>query len=182
MLTLAELGAYLGEHHSHTLLRVETLPFYNAASDGQEYRRFLAGEAGPDREGKAGWLARLATDTAAGKAWRRVRVIHDPMTDYERYSCAWGYPDNVAAGEQVRIVSLAGAPVGVDVLFALGDFFVIDGSDVVRSVYRDGVFQYAERIDPRFVEPFVTVAYTAWAHAAPFSDWWADHHDRRVAS
>jgi Family of unknown function (DUF6879) len=36
-----------------------------------------------------------------------VRIIHDPITDYERYACEWGYALNSPAGEIIRIINLA---------------------------------------------------------------------------
>jgi hypothetical protein len=36
-----------------------------------------------------------------------VRIIHDPITDYERYACEWGYTLNSPAGEIIRIIDLA---------------------------------------------------------------------------
>ena len=87
MLDLAELAAFLSEHHRTDLIRVETLSRYRSASDGTELDRFLDGEAEPDRAGKTAWLDRIRADTASGRRWRRLRVVEPPLSDYVRYSC-----------------------------------------------------------------------------------------------
>ena len=48
-------------------------------------------------------MDRLRADTAADRRWRRVHVVELPLSDYLRYECEWGYTDNAAHGEDVRI-------------------------------------------------------------------------------
>ncbi len=43
-------------------------------------------------------------------------MLRTPLSDYLRYECEWGYTYNVTAGEDVRILDLATAPPGTDVL------------------------------------------------------------------
>ncbi|CRK59187.1 hypothetical protein [Alloactinosynnema sp. L-07] len=50
------------------------------------------------------WLDRIRADTAAGKTYRRVRMVTDPLTDYLRFEL--GVTDyNIAAGEQIRVLT-----------------------------------------------------------------------------
>ena len=47
MLSLPELGELIDERHTFDLLRVQTLDRYDVGSDGDDFRRYLAGEAEP---------------------------------------------------------------------------------------------------------------------------------------
>jgi hypothetical protein len=53
----------------------------------------------PTPERKQPWLDTLREWAEQGRHRRRVRIIHDPITDYERYACEWGYALNSPAGE-----------------------------------------------------------------------------------
>jgi hypothetical protein len=183
VLTLAQLGDYIAHRHTRDLFRLETLPHYDVASDDEDYRRYLRGEANPNAAAKQPWLRRLQTDTAAGRRWRRVHSISHPLSDYLRYECEWGYTYNVAAGEDVRILDLGDTDAGA---FAaqVGDFFMIDGRHVVRSYYDDhGRFSFAKVLDEP--GPYLALADLIWNAAQPFSTWWATHpeyhRDARVA-
>jgi len=173
VLTLAELGAYIREHHHRDLFRLETLPAYSAASDGGDYERFLRGEPGPTVD-KTAWIDTLRTATAAGRAWRRLRLIHTPITDYERYACTWGYPDNVAAGEDVRVLVV---PTGDRTHERVGDFFVLDDRHVIRSVYdAHGALQGAQIQHGTEADTLIGVRDLLWERAQPFTQWWAGTH------
>lgn len=158
-LSLPELAAWIGEHHTRDLFRFEPMPFYASASDGDDFARFLAGETGPNVD-KSGWRNTLATARAEGRAWRRLRVIHAPMTDYERYSCAWGYPDNVAWGETVKVL-----PVnhGDRTHERIGDFFVVDDEHVARSYYGDdGAFTHARIVEGEEADVLIGLRDLLW--------------------
>ncbi len=176
MLDLAELAAFIAEHHRRDLIRVETLSRYVSASDGAELDRYLNGEPEPDYAAKAGWLDRIRADTTAGRIWRRLRVVEPPLTDYVRYSCEWGYTDNSAAGEQVRVLDTSDAPVGARVLMDVGDFYLLDDVHVVVMRYDpSGAFTGAELVDDPFAEIYRAVARAVWPLAEPFGRWWSRH-------
>lgn len=172
MLNLAQLGEFIAERHTRDLFRLETLPHYDAASDDEDYRRYLRGDSAPSAAAKQPWLDRLRTDVAAGRHWRRVHSVRHPLSDYLRYECEWGYTYNVAGGEDVRILDLD--QVGLDGFAGVGDFFVVDGTHAVRSHYDDhGRFKFAEVLDEP--GPFVALAELIWHASQPFSSWWAAH-------
>ncbi|MBA3574504.1 MAG: hypothetical protein H0W37_05970 [Pseudonocardiales bacterium] len=56
-----------------------------------DFRRWLDEEAEPTWEIRQPWLDTLAQWAREGLPRRRVRVVHDPSSDYERYACDWGY-------------------------------------------------------------------------------------------
>ncbi len=156
--------------------RLETLPHYDAASDDEDYHRYLRGEPAPTAEVKEAWLERLRTDTAAGRRWRRVHVVQPPLTDYLRYECEWGYTFNVAGGEDVRILDMSTSPAGADVLAAVGDFFLVDHEHAVAMDYGEvGRFRGALPVDPVMLATYQAMADAAWTLAEPFTTWWAEH-------
>jgi hypothetical protein len=171
LLSLDQLGEFVAKHHTRDLFRLETLPLYNAASDDEDFERYLRGEPAPTAEAKQPWLDRIQADVAAGKAWRRIHAVTLPLPDYVRYECEWGYLPNSAAGEQVRIAELTPA------LAQVGDFFVLDAEHVVRSRY-DSEFRFsgAEVInDPSSAAPLVALADLLWNQATDFGTWWDAH-------
>ncbi|MGH4015555.1 MAG: DUF6879 family protein [Pseudonocardiaceae bacterium] len=170
VLTLDQLGEFVADHHHHDLFRLETLPFYNAASDDDDFRRYLRGDPDPTAQAKRPWLDRIRADVTARRAWRRVHAVTHPLPDYVRYECEWGYVPNTAAGEQIRIAELTPA------LAQVGDFFVLDGEHVVRSRYdTDCRFARAEVIHPDSAAPFVATAELLWNQATDFDTWWEEH-------
>ena len=171
VLTLDQLGEFVASHHTRDLFRLETLSRYNAASDADDVRRYLRGEPAPSAEAKRPWLDRIRADVTSGRAWRRLHAVAEPLSDYLRYECEWGYVPNSAAGEQVRIAELTPA------LAQVGDFFVLDGRHVVRSRYdQTGRFVHAEVMsDPASAAPFLAIAELLWNQATNFSTWWDAH-------
>jgi len=173
MLTLAQLGEFVAQHHTHDLFRLETLPRYSTVSDSDDFRRYLRGEPAPTAEAKQPWLDRLRADADAGRNWRKVHVVRGAISDYERYEFEWGFAYNVTAGEDIRILD-ASETSPSDGVGQLGDFFVLDHTYVVRSHYDDHYrFTHAQVLnDP---QPYLAVADFVWAAAEPFPTWWATH-------
>lgn len=95
----------LFDEFSTTVVRLETLPVFSVG--GAEQDRINAWRAGQPRPLRTvrttPWLARIARTTIVdGKDWRRVRILDDPPTEYQRYQLA-GYIEGQAVGDQVRI-------------------------------------------------------------------------------
>ncbi|MGH3921597.1 MAG: DUF6879 family protein [Pseudonocardiaceae bacterium] len=165
------------------LFRIETLPSYDTAITTSDFRRWLDDEPDPDWEARRPWLDLLTRWAEEGRPRRRVRVIHDPPTDYQRYACDWGYRNNVAAGELVRVLDLADqAPPG-ELRSAPGDWTLIDDGTVVTMRYgHDGQLLGAELLDVAHVERYRLAAEAVWNAAEPFTPWWDRHpqHHRSV--
>lgn len=172
LLDIDGLAQYIGQHHTRDLFRLETLSYYDVASDGEDYRRYLQGEAEPNAEAKKPWLDHLHADIAAGRRWRRVHALTTPLSDYLRYECEWAYPFTVAGGEDVRIIDDAS-----EAFLGVGDFFVIDGEHVVRSHYdQNGRFQGGEVVPEASAKaPHIAFAEVIWPTAQPFTGWWERH-------
>jgi hypothetical protein len=185
-LDAAQLGEHLGRYR-HTLFRMETLPAYAVTSDGDDFTRWLAGEREPTWERKNRWLDVLRAERAAGKASRRVRVLSEQLTEYERYSCEWGYALNAPAGEDIRVLHRGEHHLPVD--GDLEDFWIVDGGEVVVMRYdSDGRFLHADVVPAsqpdREFYAYLWIADRMWESAEPFLDWWARHPElhRQVAA
>lgn len=130
--------------------RLEVLPTY--AVGGAEAERIAAHREGrprPERSVRTSpWLARIACTTARdGRTWMRLRVVDDPLTDYQHYQLE-SYRESQAAGEQVRLVRRDALPPDADVV----DFWLFDmGTEHARAVELHytphGAFERFESLD-----------------------------------
>lgn len=162
------------DRFDHQLFRLETLPAYAVSDDGDDFLRYVRGHAEPDWSRKQPWLDRLRADRDAGRARTRVRILSEGLTDYERYSCSWGYSLNVVAGEDIRILRRGEHHIPDGLIER--DFWVVDDREVVAMDYDStGSFLGARVLAPdQLVDRLATKA-AAWAAAEPFTSWWARH-------
>ncbi|MCA1693470.1 MAG: hypothetical protein LC749_01365 [Actinobacteria bacterium] len=175
LLTLEQLTE-LVETTQHDFIRIETLPSYDTAATTGDFRRWLDGETEPTWKIRRPWLAMLTQWAQEGRPRRRVRVIHDPPTSYERYACDWGYVNSVAAGELIRVVDLAEQSLPSALVSVPGDWSLIDGRDAVRMQYRsNGQFIGARHVDVQDVGRYRSAADIAWEAGEPFTAWWDRH-------
>lgn len=174
-LTLSELrSAVFGQLRSpgDDVFRLEHLPVYQSASDGEDFARWRAGEREPTWERKNAVLDGIRARAAAGYLVRRVRVLSSELTAYERYACEWSYALNVEAGEDVRVLHRGEHPIPGLLGF---DYWLINDQDMIRMVYRpDGTFLRAERV-PELLDVARAERDRLWTAAAPFATWWAGH-------
>lgn len=159
----------------HDLFRMETLPAYAVVSDGDDFHRWVAGETEPSMDRIQPWLDRLSSERDAGKIRSRVRLLSADLTDYERYSCEWGYALTTAAGEDIRVLRAGEHDIPIDI--ASEDFWLVDDRDLLLMRYdADGGFLGAQGVtDARAVESFRRARDVAWQAAEPFGQWWARH-------
>jgi hypothetical protein len=173
-LDVAELGQHLAGFR-HELFRMETLPAYAVSSEGDDYHRWLAGETEPTWERKNRWLATLRAERAAGKISHRVRVLSAQLTEYEKYSCEWGYALNSAAGEDIRVLHRGEHSIP-DGVITDRDFWIVDDHEVVAMHYdEDGHFEGAEVLPEDALDGHRDTRDRTWAAAEPFGEWWARH-------
>lgn len=179
-LTAQEFDALFDDFTS-TVFRLEALPRY--AIGGAEAERIAAFEHGLPRPLRSvrtdPWLARIATSTiTAGKSWSRLRVVDDPMTDYQRYQLE-SQREAQAVGEEVLLVRRA------DVGFDPGpDFWLFDERDPLRAhavlmhYDADGRIERRELIDGDMCESrqLWRVKKLALRHAVPLNSFLAVSH------
>lgn len=136
-----------------TAYRLETLQRYDVDYEQDEFNRFLAGEQRGEFPGIVAWCDNLRAAVAAGKHMHRVHVVVEPLSDYVRFECDWGYEHTAAAGEDVRLIPVTEGewPEGLPHY----DYWLFDSSRLVAMYYdQDGAFLSGEMItDPaRIVE------------------------------
>ncbi len=174
-LDVPDLAAWIEARHTRDLFRLETLDHYDVASDDDDFHRYVAGADAPTAEMKAGWVQKVRDDVAAGKGWRRVHVVRTPLTPYLCYEMEWGYTSNAQAGEDIRVLDVTTTPAA-EPLLKVGDFFVVNGIDVVRSRYDEANrFLGATAAGADHASSYAALADLAWNMATPFAVWWAAH-------
>jgi len=134
---MPDLFWWLG-NFKRSAFRLETQPVYTVPQEVELLKRFRNGEAvslGPDHP----WVVRVKDATAAGKTMQRVRVLSNPLTEYERFELSL-YPESAEAGEDIRIMT--GAAVSHT---GFPDFWLFDNSTAIILHYSvDGRFLMAE--------------------------------------
>jgi hypothetical protein len=161
----------LFEAFRHTVARLETLPAYDVG--GQEAVRLHAFREGLPRPVRSvstdPWLARIAiTTVTAGKCWTRVRVVDEPLTDYQRYQLA-SLREAQAVGEEVLLVQRSADVAGPD--FWLFDENEPDAHAVVMLYSEQGQWLGADLVtDPREVRELAERLHAVAASAVPLNE------------
>lgn len=148
--------------------RLETQPTYTIPSEQADLARFLAGEPEPV-DHNAEWHEQVRAWVSVGKTVSRVRVLTNPVTDYQRYQFAWSIPGNTAAGEQVRILDAARA---AEAGLPTQDFWIFDNHFVVHLNFTAG----GELVGRELIDNPDLDLYLGWRDAAvtrsvPLRDW-----------
>lgn len=174
MLDEQQLGEYIDARFTRMLWRLETHDHLDVESDGDDFRRYVAGLP-LDMTRRNAWLDVLRGEVADGKHTFRVHVVRSPLTDYLRYVCEWGYQLNEEAGEHIGILDLAERDAPADLIFQ--DFWLIDEQHLVLMHYDDaGRFTGAEPVaDPQELVRYKACARAAWSAAQLFREYWNAH-------
>jgi hypothetical protein len=157
----------------HSAFRLETLAAYAIEEEAESLRAWRAGEPRPAWQEDREWCRLVADATAAGKFMQRVRVVRRPLSEYIRLEFDWGYPDNIAAGEDIRVLELSGddqLPFVPDPDRGY-DFWCFDGVTVVRLEY-DEAGRFILPVDVSDHAPrFIACQDYAMRRAVPFTDY-----------
>jgi hypothetical protein len=150
--------------------RLETLRGYAVPGEDEGLRAFLRGLPRPERSVRtSAWLRRIAETTAAGKSWRRVRVLGHPLTEYECYQLI-GYRESAEAGEVTRIADRSAHP---ELATLTRDFWLFDAGTArpfaaLMSYGHDGQYLGAEvTTGPAMITACVTARNLAQRHSVP---------------
>ncbi len=115
-------------------LRLESRRHTDIESERAQFAAFLAGVLPETYARDAdGWTGMLEGHFAAGRAFRRARVMDDPLTDYNRYMIYTGRA-SAALGEDIRYLSRAEAN-RLDL--PDHDFWVFDSSRLLELRFTD---------------------------------------------
>jgi hypothetical protein len=117
-----------------SLLRLEMRRHTDVVEERPQLRAFLAGELPEVCEREPNWFSEMVgRHAAAGRPFRRVRVMDDPLTDYNRFMI-WGGRSNVANGEDIRYLAMAEAN---KLDLPDHDFWVFDSARLVELRFTD---------------------------------------------
>jgi hypothetical protein len=126
--TLEELQAQF-ETFSYSAFRLETLQSYAETARDEQ------------------WITLLKASRRWGKTHQRVHVVTEPLTPAMQEELTAGYEGNVAAGEDIRIVSVAAGDDWPGSLPCF-DFWLFDSILLYVMRYEpDGTWAGADRID-----------------------------------
>ena len=141
---------------------------YGTAVELPHLRRWLDGEP-DDLDWLQAWFDAVRAGTAAGKTFRRARIVSEPVSEYQR----WVLKDAhlyVAAGEDIRWVPrrLASA-----VALPGNDFWLFDRELVVFLIFAGNglVVDYLSTTDPAAIELCVTAFEAVWRLSIPTRDY-----------
>jgi hypothetical protein len=114
----------------HDAIHLETRDAYGTEIELPHMAQWAAGE--PDNlEWLQGWCDTLLSAGKTGKSVRRVRIVSEPLSDYQRWSYSIAQP-MVNAGEDIRWVPRR---LVSSVAFPGNDFYLFDGRLVVFLLY-----------------------------------------------
>lgn len=173
--TLEQLAQEFDGLFERRVFRLEALDYYDAENEHEPYARFLAGQpvAPAWREP---WKARVRAIRESGRTMQRVHIVSEPLTDYIRFSLLHGYPANVEAGEDVRILSAAIAPA---LAILRADFWLFDDGPVALLEY-DKTAGSVKRVkvysDPEYVAFFRKTRDATFGAATPLAQYVAEHN------
>jgi hypothetical protein len=145
--------------------RFEQQPSYSVGYEREQFDDFLAGRPKPptDNPELGEWMAQIARQTAEGKAVGRVRIVDDPLTDYQRW-LQWMDRWNREAGETIDYLSRRHAQeVGLIPQVGPEDWWFFDDSRLMLMHFNeDGV---RVKVELLVDEPEVAQA-SRWQHLA----------------
>lgn len=175
-MTPEDFDALFDRFH-RTAFRLETLPSYDVG--GAEAERIAAMRARrpiPERSVRSDpWLARIALTTVRdGKRWSRVRVMDEPLTDYQADELV-AYIEAQAAGDSTSLVSRSQVP-GHGPDFWLFDAGTRDATAVVMRYDEQGRWLAAEHVtEPRQLQRLDDRRREVTAKAVPLNVFLAGH-------
>lgn len=82
-------------------LRLEIFPEYKDDMDEEDYQNFILGK--PMKYADIEWINNVKQWTKQGKVIKRIRIISENLTTYEKYEFIC-YNENNLAGEKVLVV------------------------------------------------------------------------------
>lgn len=151
-----------------TAWRFEAQATYTMPAEAENLARFLRGEPKPQGH-NARWHERVRAYVETGRTVGRVRVVRQPLTDYQRYQFAWGIPGNIQAGEDIRVLDATGDSFGLPLTGQ--DWWMFDASRVVHLNFRPDGTQSSRETYEGDVAPYLEWQRIALEHAVPFEEY-----------
>jgi hypothetical protein len=156
------------EEATHEAFHLETRDVYGVPSEDEPFQKFLRNEPFDYREWYADWSGFVQCSAARGVAFKRVRVLTVPHSDYQRWSLEMA-AFNIEAGEDIRYLPrhLAG-------VVPKDDHWLIDDRVVVFNLSdREGraVGGSATTDDPGIVSRCRDFRDRLWSLATPYAEY-----------
>ncbi len=149
-------------------VHLETRDAYGTEVELPRLAKWAAGEP-EDHEWLQDWCATLRGHRQAGRSVQRVRVVSEPLSDYQRWSYGVAQP-MVDAGEDIRWVPRR---LVSDIAFPGNDFYLFDDRLVVFLHYAGngtGVGK-TPSTDPGHLRLCRSAFDAAWKLAIPHRDY-----------
>jgi hypothetical protein len=149
-------------------IHLEMRDAYGTAVELPYLAKWAAGEP-DDLKWLDGWCQTLRKHIDAGHSVRRLRVVSEPLSDYQRWSHAIAEP-MVAAGEDIRWVPRR---LVSSIAFPGNDFYLFDDRLVVFLTYA-GNGLAADRIastDPADIRLCAAAFDSAWRLSVPHREY-----------
>ncbi|MGX2996305.1 DUF6879 family protein [Streptomyces sp. JNUCC 64] len=162
-----EWGRYF-DSFTQDAWRFEAQPTYSMPSERANVERFLRGEPKPERH-NALWHEDVRTYRATGRTIGRVRIVRQPLTDYQRYQFAWGVPDNIAAGEDIRVLDVTHEDFGLPL--AGQDWWMFDDLKLVHLNFRPDGTQINREVFDGDLTPYREWRRIAVENSVPFEEY-----------
>lgn len=159
----------------YSLFRLETLQTYAGSSEDEAHAEWQRTGTLPVTDELRQWCEHIQRRVADGCRAQRVHVVTEPLTDYMRFELA-SYEPNVEAGEDVRVIPVAGDGQWPTDVPSGTDFWLIDARQLWSMQYAPG----GEWLGAELVtDPLQTVDACAARDAAlAQSRSWRDYHPR----
>jgi len=149
-------------------VHLETRDAYGTAVELPHMAKWAAGE--PDDLGwLADWCSTLREHVQAGKTVRRARIVSEPLSDYQRWSCSIADP-MVQAGEDIRWVPRR---LVSSVALPGNDFYLFDDRLAVFLLYAGNGLAVSQisSADPADLRLCRVAFEAAWKLAVPHSEY-----------
>ena len=168
-LAAGDLGRFF-EVFKVSAFRLETLRSYAVPDEDERLRAFRLGLPLPERSVRTSpWLRRIADTTAAGKSWRRVRVLGRPLSENECYQLI-GYRESAEVGEVIRIADRSARP---ELAVLARDFWLFDAGTagpfaaIMNHDHAGGYLGAEVTTEPAMIIACVTARNLAQQYSVP---------------
>ncbi|GHC83855.1 hypothetical protein GCM10007079_25320 [Nocardiopsis terrae] len=147
------------------VFRLETLDFYDSASERAPLERFRAGLP-QDPSWLDPWAERVRSIRHRGASIGRVHVVSEPLTEYAVFEMTCAYPSNADAGEEIAILP---RPTAHELGVPDVDYWLFDDERTGTMVYDDtGTLSHVEvSTDPALVREHAHWRQVCRDHAVP---------------
>jgi len=167
--TPEEFGAIFDSAFRRSAFRLEVLDKYAVPDEAEPLRRFRAGEA-QDPAWREPYKEFVREALRDGKQIARVHAVREPLSEYLEIELTCGYPANVAAGEDVRVLRRTSWP---HLRLPDHDFWLFDNQMAAVMIYDDiGGFHGADVTSaPEIVARYRRARDLAMQHSVPLADY-----------